>query len=280
MSKGMQHRPDDGQRAGHAATVSVAPGKRTLTESLPDHPGPAQKKAAAAEPALAASAPTGGGSALPGAVQSKMGAAFDADFSSVRVHEGAHVSALGALAYTQGRNVHFAPGNYDPHGARGQELIGHELAHVVQQSEGRVSPTLQAAGLGINDDAGLEREADEMGARAARGERTGSGSAAAPIQAAGGSAPAQRKLDPSGGVVQLAAQPTHWGKFIDTVYNKSSTGVEIQVDFEPGDLVDAKKIGMTQSIKATGDGKPIMTDPSQQNRYVASSPGEDTGSIV
>jgi len=185
MSKGLQHRPDGSQKAGHAATTSLAPGKRTLTESLPDHTGPLQKKAAAgATPAPAASAPTGG-SALPEAVQSKMGPAFGADFSSVRVHEGAHVSALGALAYTQGSNVHFAPGNYDPHGARGQELIGHELAHVVQQSEGRVAPTLQAAGLGINDDAGLEREADEMGARAARGQPTGSGSATAPDPGSG-----------------------------------------------------------------------------------------------
>jgi hypothetical protein len=39
--------------------------------------------------------------------------------------------------------------------------------HVVQQKQGRVKPTLK--GVAINDDAGLEREADAMSAAAARG---------------------------------------------------------------------------------------------------------------
>jgi hypothetical protein len=99
---------------------------------------------------------------------------MDADFSAVRIHEGPQASAMGALAYTQGTEIHFAPGRYDPHGQDGQQLLGHELAHVVQQSQGRVPVTAQAkaedGAVALNDDAALEREADEMGARAARGE--------------------------------------------------------------------------------------------------------------
>lgn len=50
-----------------------------------------------------------------------MGSAFGANFSAVLVHEGSHVSEAGALAYTQGTDVHFAPGQYEPssqHGPR------------------------------------------------------------------------------------------------------------------------------------------------------------------
>ncbi len=114
--------------------------------------------------------PTGGGRPMPEEVQAKMERALDADFSAVRIHEGAHVKELGALAYTQGTDVHFAPGQYAPGSQRGQELLGHELAHVVQQSQGRVKATTQAHGVAINDDKRLEREADEMGARAAQSE--------------------------------------------------------------------------------------------------------------
>src|ERR1700744_5567591 len=62
-----------------------------------------------AESAPAMAAPSGGGAAPPEGVQRKMGDAFGADFSSVRVHQGAHVSSLGAEAYAQGEDVHFAP---------------------------------------------------------------------------------------------------------------------------------------------------------------------------
>src|SRR5262249_3797122 len=61
-------------------------------------------------------------------------------------------------------------GRYDPVSPAGQELIGHELAHVVQQSQGRVTKGVQYRGVAVNQDRALEREADELGVRAARGE--------------------------------------------------------------------------------------------------------------
>jgi hypothetical protein len=104
-------------------------------------------------------------------IKEKMETAFGADLSSVRVHEDGEAAKMGAQAFTRGSDLHFAPGQYQPDTARGQELIGHELAHVVQQSEGRVAASFQAKGLAVNDDPGLEAEADAIGARAARGER-------------------------------------------------------------------------------------------------------------
>ena len=115
------------------------------------------------------SAPASGGTAMPEAVQVKMEQSFGADFSAVRIHEGPQAPAIGALAYTQGTDIHFAPGQYAPSSQGGQELLGHELAHVVQQAQGWVGATMQTKGAAVNDDSTLEREADQMGARAARG---------------------------------------------------------------------------------------------------------------
>jgi hypothetical protein len=136
----------------------------------------------------------GGGAELPSETRDKMEGSFGADFSQVRIHEGAHVDDVGALAYAQGADLHFAPGQYQPFSEAGQQLLGHELAHVVQQSEGRVEATRQAKGIGVNDDAALEREADEMGARAAHGEpaRVGAGAPArASVPTSGDAAPVQ-----------------------------------------------------------------------------------------
>ncbi|MCB9230721.1 MAG: DUF4157 domain-containing protein [Bacteroidia bacterium] len=109
------------------------------------------------------------GGPLPDPVQSKMEGALGADFSGVNIHENSNqASEMGALAYTQGNDVHFAPGQFKPDTQSGQELIGHELTHVVQQREGRVQPTGQLKGQSVNTDAGLEGEADTMGAKAAQ----------------------------------------------------------------------------------------------------------------
>lgn len=81
------------------------------------------------------------------------------DMSSVRVHANSDKPAqLNALAYAQGNDIHLAPGQ--------EQHLPHEAWHVVQQRQGRVQPTTQMQGVGINDDHALESEADAMGARA------------------------------------------------------------------------------------------------------------------
>ncbi len=185
----------------------LVPGKETLIR-------PIQRKASAGPGTYEEAASlVGGGQPLHAGVQAQMETSFGADFSGVRVHDNsAQASSIGALAYTQGDSVHFAPGQYDPGSQGGRELIGHELTHVVQQREGRVA-TPQAQGAAINGDGALEAEADAMGIAAARGEivRTGSLSAAAtgPIQAKA----IQKKDDPgiTGGKVthaDFAGKPT------------------------------------------------------------------------
>lgn len=110
----------------------------------------------------------GGGAPLPEATLAKMESSFGADFSSVRVHEGADASAAGGVAYATGDDLHFGPGRYQPGTSSGDELIGHELTHVVQQRAG--GARLQAKG-GVDGNSSLEAEADTLGAKAARGEK-------------------------------------------------------------------------------------------------------------
>lgn len=155
----------------------------------PEPGAPAQRKDSAhAAPTAAAPAATSGGSKLPAPVQARMEHAFGTDFSAVRVHEGQEAGSLGALAYTQGTDIHFAPGQYQPGSEQGQKLLGHELTHVVQQAQGRVRATTQAKGVAVNDEPALEREADRLGEKAARGEvigmqgKTGASDSNAPVQ--------------------------------------------------------------------------------------------------
>jgi len=66
---------------------------------------------------------------------------------------------LQAHAYAQGTDIHIASGQ--------EKHLPHEAWHVVQQKQGRVQPTFQMKGkVNINDDAGLEKEADVMGEKA------------------------------------------------------------------------------------------------------------------
>jgi hypothetical protein len=65
---------------------------------------------------------------------------------------------LQAHAYAQGTDIHLASGQ--------EKHLPHEVWHVVQQKQGRVYPTTQLKGkVNINDDSGLEKEADAMGAK-------------------------------------------------------------------------------------------------------------------
>jgi len=99
---------------------------------------------------------------LPAQLRAGAEALSGLDLSDVRVHRNSDKPAqLQALAYAQGSDIHLGPGQ-DQH-------LPHEAWHVVQQRQGRVAPTRQLQqGVPVNDDAGLESEADEMGAQALR----------------------------------------------------------------------------------------------------------------
>src|SRR5690606_15126398 len=150
-------------------------------------------------------------------VQAKMERAFVADFSGVRVHpESTRPESIGALAYARNNDIYFSPGHYDPGSTSGLELIGHELTHTIQQRAGRVA--VQGKGGEIETDPRLEAEADEMGARAARGEAVQMSSPPSP---SAGTAAAPR------GVIQRKEVATNYGTFKTTRFQKIERGVDI-----------------------------------------------------
>lgn len=118
-----------------------------------------------AAPWRARSGPAADGG-LPLALRAATEALSGVALGGVRVHYNSSEPArLKAQAFAQGADIHLAPGQ--------ERHLPHETWHVVQQAQGRVRPTAQMPtlhkndGVAINDEAGLEREADVMGARAA-----------------------------------------------------------------------------------------------------------------
>jgi len=53
---------------------------------------------------------------------------------------------MNALAFTKGNDIHFAPDLYNPTSQHGQTIIGHELAHVLQQQNGQSTNQTSAVG--------------------------------------------------------------------------------------------------------------------------------------
>ena len=92
---------------------------------------------------------------LKAGVESLSGFSMD----DVKVHyNSSQPATVQALAYTQGMDIHVAPGQ--------ERHLPHEAWHVAQQLAGRVEPTTEVGGMPLNDNIGLEHEADVMGARA------------------------------------------------------------------------------------------------------------------
>jgi hypothetical protein len=116
-------------------------------------PAPVQRQEA---PAPARQNNTGLPDELKAGVENLSGHSLD----DVQVHyNSAKPAQLQAHAYAQGSEIHIAPGQ--------EKHLPHEAWHVAQQKQGRVKPTMQLKGkVNVNDDQGLEHEADVMGARA------------------------------------------------------------------------------------------------------------------
>lgn len=80
----------------------------------------------------------GSGNPLPDTVKGPMENAMGADFSNVRVHNDNESDALNksvaAKAFTTGSDIFFGKDEFKPNSKDGQELLAHELTHVVQQT--------------------------------------------------------------------------------------------------------------------------------------------------
>jgi glyoxylase-like metal-dependent hydrolase (beta-lactamase superfamily II) len=157
----------------------------------------------------------GGGLALPAALADHFGRAFGQTFTDVRIHPDAPAALRrNARALASGRDIAFAPGEYRPDTRSGLLLLGHELAHVVQQStpsgvaeaadtadaSNETAPQLSALASHADDSATdryLEQEAD----RASEAALSGAAAPRLNTSAPGGvrEAHARVQRSPSGG---------------------------------------------------------------------------------
>ncbi len=116
---------------------------------------------------------------LPPEVQRNMEHAFGLGFGDVEVYTDSDKASGSKHAVTEGREIHFAPGKYAPGTQEGDWLIGHELAHVVQQrgdvasgdSSGDSSGDPSAGNRASAEHAALETEADRAADAAAAGRQ-------------------------------------------------------------------------------------------------------------
>ena len=127
-----------------------APGAEAVVASAPPEAREAAQQVAETDT---------GGAPLPADVRADMETTFGADFSEVRVHTADDaVADLGAGGATHGEHIHFAPGAFDPETPEGKALLGHELAHVVQQRDAGASGAPHVAG----SDAPAEKQAEQV----------------------------------------------------------------------------------------------------------------------
>jgi len=166
---------------------------------------------------------------LPDALKAGVEQLSGIDMSEVRVHYNSDKPAhLGALAYTQGRDIHVAAGQ--------ERHLPHEAWHVVQQSQQRVQPTVQMKGAAVNDELGLEREADEKGRQSLKagenGEIAGLGSIAQDSYKAAGGFNIIQKMD-NGEEEEEESIP---------IKSKRNQSINAQLPVEPKQKKDKTKV--------------------------------------
>jgi hypothetical protein len=161
----------------------------------------------------------GGGQPLEGALQEQMGASLGHDFSGVRVHTDAEADKLNqqlqAKAFTTGPDIFFKRGAYSPAPSSGQELIAHELTHVVQQSKGKVGG--EGSGMTVRPAGDVFEQEAEGKAR-----RTSGGSATLPR----GPKPRRRALSKSPGATAIQRAGPHFKALLHFWRRKEVAGAE------------------------------------------------------
>jgi hypothetical protein len=176
---------------------------------------------------------------LPHQLKTGIEAMSGLSMDGVKVHYNSSKPAqLNAHAYAQGSDIHLAPGQ--------EQHLPHEAWHVVQQAQGRVKPTMQMkSGTPINDDEGLEHEADIMGARAMQPGPSSAGTS--------DTAQARSVTGGSVGVLQreLATDAEILGKKSGTFKWKSFEGTRVE-----GNLGTASELGRGAKLDT---GKVVQT---------------------
>ena len=225
---------------------------------------PLQGKFAPIQRVAAESAPRPNQTGLPDGLKSGIESLSGISLDQVRVHYNSSQPAqLNAHAYAQGSEIHLAPGQ--------EQHLPHEAWHVVQQAQGRVRPTLQLhGGVPVNDDAGLEREADVMGAKA-----TEAGSVSDQ------SRNIQRRAESAGARTQLKPADGQCGKEPSNLLSSSSFGLAQKAANNVSGTHDASQLrkidvltkGITHLVQINNAGSLYQAD-FEQNEVAETDQGD------
>jgi hypothetical protein len=155
------------QRAlgNHAVGALLRRRAAGATERIEDEERDEEEPATQRQPASTSAAPAPAPArpdhtGVPHGLRSGVEALSGLPMDGVRVHYNSPAPAqVDAHSFARWPDIHIGPGR--------EKDLGHELWHGVQQMQGRVQPTIDVDGVAVNDDPALEREADEMAARAA-----------------------------------------------------------------------------------------------------------------
>ena len=129
----------------------------TTKRKNPDRAVPAPQEAAPSRSEMLHLSGAGAPQPMSPQLREKFEPGFGADFSNIRISRGHIPEELGVQAVAQGTDILLDE-------SAGMDVLGHELAHVVQQAQGRVE-----GGYPVVENAALEHEADVMGARVSSG---------------------------------------------------------------------------------------------------------------
>jgi hypothetical protein len=198
--------------------------------------------------------PNGSGSRLPARWRGQMESVFNADLSDVRLHVNHKPSLIGARAYAQGSHIHLSPDIAQPDSGVARRIMAHEVAHVLQQREGRV-----ARGATINADPGLEAEADGFGIRAMQGHAPRS--PPAPLAAAVARAPSLSATAP--------VQP-YWVK-VGSTYRWVDKKEETKPEGSAAHPVDRRQGQTTEPLSIRGQAIPVKT-PAERSEVLKALP--------
>jgi hypothetical protein len=115
------------------------------------------------------------GRPLPSGLRADMEANLGHDFGDVRIHTDGRAAvaaqSIEARAFTSGRHIGFATGEYAPATNSGRRMLAHELTHVVQQRAGPVAATPAGGGIALSHPSDRFERAAEAAAAAATSRR-------------------------------------------------------------------------------------------------------------
>jgi diketogulonate reductase-like aldo/keto reductase len=162
QSGAIQHMAQNSARTRQLKTMSGMLNDSALQEAAHEEPRQAESGDSTARLGAAIVTPKSNNTGLPDNLKSGIESLSGMNMDHVKVHYNSQQpKQLDAHAYAQGSEIHVAPGQ--------EQHVPHEAWHVVQQAQGRVKAATQMnTGQAVNNDVGLEAEADVMGRKALR----------------------------------------------------------------------------------------------------------------